>query len=431
LTSRVKAARRVIGDDGRTDKNDPVDTLILDRMDAFQNDGSGYLAIQNTRPQTIGYGLVDSPLLQLAWIAEKVHEWTDLPVDRDQLLTSVSLYWFTGSGVTAAHTMYEQAHSSDWGAPAAVPQGFAVFGADETARKLVPAPAEAHWTEFPRGKHFPAMEAPPSWRRTCGRSSGHCHDQCLASMINSARWTRRPAVGPLPMAPVHDVVERAPVGLLDRCERAIGRRAERDQHGTEPVLGKAHQAPGELLVVDACMGAADAEVGRGQHDAHRRLAQIELDQVAHQGVVGPWGQQRDRRRRVGDVASGGPNLGELGKLLPVSADHEVPCLLVAGRGRAPRGLQNPTQVLGRDLAFAVGPHVASGRDRIPSLHIDLRRLVQTTGAASLITHDKRAHAAAESCPPAYVDLAHGRRPAEIDADRLTGPRPPHREPARR
>jgi len=145
---------------GQLDENDPVDKLILERMDAFTRDGSGYLAIQNSRPQTIGYGLADSPLLQLAWIAEKVHDWTDLPVDRDQLLTTVSLYWFTGSGVSVAHTLYEQAHSSDWGAPPAVPQGFAVFGADETVRKLVPAPAGAHWTEFPRGRHFPAMEAP-------------------------------------------------------------------------------------------------------------------------------------------------------------------------------------------------------------------------------------------------------------------------------
>ena len=145
---------------GRLDENDPVDKLILDRMDAFTKEGSGYLAIQNSRPQTIGYGLADSPLLQLAWIAEKVYEWTDLPVNRDQLLTTVSLYWFTGSGATAAHTLYDQAHSSDWGAPPAVPQGFAVFGADETVRKLVPAPPGAHWTEFPRGKHFPAMEAP-------------------------------------------------------------------------------------------------------------------------------------------------------------------------------------------------------------------------------------------------------------------------------
>jgi pimeloyl-ACP methyl ester carboxylesterase len=145
---------------GRLDGSDPVDKLILDRMDAFTKEGSGYLAIQNSRPQTIGYGLADSPLLQLAWIAEKVHEWTDLPVDRDQMLTTVSLYWFTGSGATAAHTLYEQAHSSDWGAPPAVPQGFAVFGADETVRKLVPAPGGAHWTEFQHGRHFPAMEAP-------------------------------------------------------------------------------------------------------------------------------------------------------------------------------------------------------------------------------------------------------------------------------
>ena len=142
------------------DENDPVDKLILDRMAAFQREGSGYLAIQNSRPQTIGYGLADSPLLQLAWIAEKVHEWADLPVDRDQLLTTVSLYWFTGSGASAAHTLYEQAHSSDWGAPPSVPQGFAVFGADQTVRKLVPAPPDAHWSEFSHGMHFPAMEAP-------------------------------------------------------------------------------------------------------------------------------------------------------------------------------------------------------------------------------------------------------------------------------
>ncbi|GAB3419566.1 epoxide hydrolase family protein [Flindersiella endophytica] len=142
------------------DASDPVDKLILERMDDFRRDGSGYLAIQNTRPQTIGYGLVDSPLLQLAWIAEKFADWTDLPTDRDQLLTNVSLYWFTGAGAWAAHTLYEQAHSSDWGAQPAVPQGIAVFGADETVRKLVPAPPDAHWSEFERGKHFPAMEAP-------------------------------------------------------------------------------------------------------------------------------------------------------------------------------------------------------------------------------------------------------------------------------
>lgn len=144
----------------RLNPDDAVDKLILERMDAFTQDGSGYLAIQNSRPQTIGYGLVDSPALQLAWIAEKFEAWTDLPIDRDQLLTTVSLFWFTGAGASAAHTLYEQAHSSDWGAPPTVPMGFAVFGADETVRRLVPAPPDAHWTEFKRGGHFPAMEAP-------------------------------------------------------------------------------------------------------------------------------------------------------------------------------------------------------------------------------------------------------------------------------
>ncbi len=143
------------------DENDPVDKLIRERMREFAKEGSGYIAIQNSRPQTIGYGLVDSPLLQLAWIAEKVHEWTDLPVDRDLLLTTVSLYWFTRSGASVAHTMYDHEHSAaEWGAPPAAPQGFAVFGADETARKLVPAPPDARWMEFPHGRHFPAMEAP-------------------------------------------------------------------------------------------------------------------------------------------------------------------------------------------------------------------------------------------------------------------------------
>jgi epoxide hydrolase len=147
------------------DDDDPVDRLIKERMTAFQQDGSGYLAIQNTRPQTIGYGLVDSPVLQLAWIAEKVHDWTDLPVDRDQLLTTVSLYWFTRSGASAAHTLYEQAHAHEWGGPVAVPQGFAVFGADETVRRLMPPPEGAHWTEFRHGLHFPALEAPADLAR--------------------------------------------------------------------------------------------------------------------------------------------------------------------------------------------------------------------------------------------------------------------------
>ncbi|WP_336207664.1 epoxide hydrolase family protein [Nonomuraea sp. LPB2021202275-12-8] len=149
-----------VGD--RLDPSDPVDQLALERIAEFRADGSGYLAIQNTRPQTLGYLLNDSPAGQLGWIAESFERWTDpdLPYDRDQLLTIVSLYWFTGCGISAARYLYEQAHASDWGAPPAVPQRFAVFGADPTARRLINPPADVQWTEYERGRHFPAMEAP-------------------------------------------------------------------------------------------------------------------------------------------------------------------------------------------------------------------------------------------------------------------------------
>src|SRR5262245_63606484 len=93
-------------------------------------DAKGYLDIQSTRPQTIAYALNDSPAGQLAWIVEKFKEWTDdaaeLPedaVDRDRLLTNVSVYWFTRSGASAARFIYEGAHvGPDWGsAPTSSP----------------------------------------------------------------------------------------------------------------------------------------------------------------------------------------------------------------------------------------------------------------------------------------------------------------------
>ena len=141
----------------------------LARMRQFQADGLGYLHLQTTRPQTIAYALNDSPVAQLAWIAEKFREWTDpvaeLPedaVDRDRLLTNVSLYWFTGSGASAAQFLYEAAHAHEWPGPSEVPQGWAVFAAtDDLVRRLIdPEEKIAHWSEFDRGGHFAAMETP-------------------------------------------------------------------------------------------------------------------------------------------------------------------------------------------------------------------------------------------------------------------------------
>ena len=116
----------------------------LARMRQFQADGLGYLQLQTTRPQTLAYALTDSPAGQLAWIAEKFQEWTDpaaeLPtdaVDRDQLLANVSLYWFTRTGASAAQFLYEAAHAGEWPGPSEVPQGWAVFAADDLVRRLV------------------------------------------------------------------------------------------------------------------------------------------------------------------------------------------------------------------------------------------------------------------------------------------------------
>jgi epoxide hydrolase len=160
-----------------------TDRERAERFNQLQQDGLGYLHIQATRPQTIGYGLHDSPVAQLAWIAEKFRDWTDpahdLPedaVDLDQMLTTISIFWFTGSGASAAHAVYEgmqayraivgqqqngdqESGDQDW--PAGPPTGYAVFAGDTAIRGLVdPAGRVRHWSEFERGGHFPAMEVP-------------------------------------------------------------------------------------------------------------------------------------------------------------------------------------------------------------------------------------------------------------------------------
>jgi pimeloyl-ACP methyl ester carboxylesterase len=141
----------------------------LEELRGWESDGRGYLQIQSTRPQTLAYGLADSPVAQLGWIVEKFKEWTnpsaELPedaVDRDQLLTNVSIYWFTGTGASAASFIYETAHAErDWGAMSRAPIGMAAFAADDVLRYALNRDGQIeHWSEFERGGHFPAMEAP-------------------------------------------------------------------------------------------------------------------------------------------------------------------------------------------------------------------------------------------------------------------------------
>jgi pimeloyl-ACP methyl ester carboxylesterase len=130
---------------------------------------TGYAILQSTRPQTISYALTDSPVGQLAWIVEKFKEWTDpaadLPddaVDRDVILTDVSVYWLTGTAWSAARLYYEGART--WGQVprrSPVPTAVAVFPNDTTIRPLAERDHNViRFSEFERGGHFAALEAP-------------------------------------------------------------------------------------------------------------------------------------------------------------------------------------------------------------------------------------------------------------------------------
>lgn len=147
-----------------------AEKVKLGKVQRFTSDQWGYNALQSTRPQTLAYSLSDSPAGQLAWIVEKFKEWTDdaheLPeeaVDRDDLLTNVSLYWLTNTGGSSAQIYYENMHGSSWAPPerSPVPTAVANFSQDVAIRRFGEAANTiARWTEFDRGGHFAAMETP-------------------------------------------------------------------------------------------------------------------------------------------------------------------------------------------------------------------------------------------------------------------------------
>ncbi len=134
----------------------------------------GYSAEHATKPQTIGYALVDSPVALGAWIAEKFATWSDgdglTGVPRDRLLDTLTLYWLTGTGASSARLYWESIRQvQGWfSRPTAdtvdVPTGCSIFPA-ETIRPSRRWAARRFtdirwWGEPPRGGHFPALEQP-------------------------------------------------------------------------------------------------------------------------------------------------------------------------------------------------------------------------------------------------------------------------------
>jgi pimeloyl-ACP methyl ester carboxylesterase len=135
----------------------------------FQRWETGYSGQQSTRPQTLGYGLADSPTGQCAWIVEKFRAWTDCDghpeniLSRDELLDNVMLYWLTDTGASSARLYWESYRNVDV-SPVGVPTGCSLF--PKEILRLSRRWAEQrftdlrYWHEVDRGGHFAALEQP-------------------------------------------------------------------------------------------------------------------------------------------------------------------------------------------------------------------------------------------------------------------------------
>lgn len=144
----------------------------LGRMKQFQDDGSAYMKLKGSRPNTLAQLVADSPAGQLGWIVEKYKEWVDqaheLPeqaIDKDRMLANVSVYWFTDTARSVANYYYERFHDASMFAPTpkgTVPTGVAVFKDGDYAIRRFAEKAHniTHWSEFYSGGHFPALEVP-------------------------------------------------------------------------------------------------------------------------------------------------------------------------------------------------------------------------------------------------------------------------------
>lgn len=143
----------------------------FDQLESFYRDNSAYAAMMNTRPQTIGYSLIDSPVGMAAWMLEKIGQWTypagdpEKVLGRDAILDDLSLYWLTGTGASAARIYWED-HSNNFNARGIIdlPVAVSVFPGE-----IFRAPKSwaercytnlTYFNEASNGGHFAAWEQP-------------------------------------------------------------------------------------------------------------------------------------------------------------------------------------------------------------------------------------------------------------------------------
>jgi pimeloyl-ACP methyl ester carboxylesterase len=156
-------------DEERSDPT-PAEQAILDHMQYFVDQDSGYLKQQGTRPQTLGYGLADSPAGQAAWIYEKLQGWSDHDGEVEQLLgmdailDNIMLYWLPNAGTSSARLYWESIGDAFTPQPLDMPMGISIFPreayrasrrwGERIFRNLI------HWNEVERGGHYAAYEQP-------------------------------------------------------------------------------------------------------------------------------------------------------------------------------------------------------------------------------------------------------------------------------
>ncbi len=148
------------------------------RAAAWRREEAGYSTIQGTRPQSLAYGLMDSPAGLAGWIVEKWRRWSDCSGDvqrlftRDELLTTIAIYWFTGT-INSANRLYYESRTHPIrlaeGERVKPPAGFLVERLIEGPGANIGPPPRSRaddvydvrrWTVADRGAHFPAMETP-------------------------------------------------------------------------------------------------------------------------------------------------------------------------------------------------------------------------------------------------------------------------------
>ncbi len=150
-----------------------TEQAALASMAHYQRWESGYSKQQSTRPQTVGYGLVDSPAGQCAWIVEKFWAWTDCDghpenvLTRDELLDNVMFYWLTASGASSGRLYWESFDGSfleGGGGPIGTPTGCSIFPKEivRISRRWAESRFSdlRYWNELDRGGHFAAFEQP-------------------------------------------------------------------------------------------------------------------------------------------------------------------------------------------------------------------------------------------------------------------------------